>query len=482
MDRELAQSLVDHCLGAGASYVEVRQQRTRRQDLTVKDGQVGPLSDGESLGLGVRVLVDGAWGFGSAQQLSEAGGLAAADSALALARAAARQGMGGVTLSPLEASQGTYRTRVRIDPLELKLQDKLEPLTEAEERLRGAGIDEIRSTLAKASFRREDRLLVTSEGCDIYQELTESGAMMQATAVAGGDMQVRSYPNGRSGLHRTAGFEVIEQLDLPSHAQRVAEEAHQLVHAEQCPSGLLPAIIDGTQMALQIHESVGHPTELDRVLGSEVSLAGDSFMTPDLLDTLQFGTADVTLRADATYPGGLGTYGYDDEGVPAADVVLVRDGTFCGYQSSREDAARLGVCSSGAGRAVGPNHIPLVRMSNICLDPGDWSLDEMMAEAGDGIYLEGIKTGSIDQKRLNFQFGPELGRLIVDGAPGPLVKNPVYSGTTVEFWNSCLGVGTSDLWQMWAIPTCGKGQPGQTARVGHGSAPALFADLRLGVD
>ncbi len=481
MDRELARIVIEECLARGADYADVRLQKTLRQELNVRDGKVGPVSDSEDLGLGIRVLVDGAWGFGSSPVLSRDRAMDAVTEALALARAARRHGGAGVRLSPEEPGVGSYETPLVQDPFSMDLEEKLEPLLLADQLLRGEGVDEVRTSRASAVFRREERLLLTSEGADVFQTLTESGGSLSAVAVGGGDMQVRSYPNGRSGLHRTGGFELLEELDLPSHAGRVARESRELVYAHPCPAADQPLVIDGSMMALQIHESVGHPVELDRVMGREVSMAGDSFLTPDLLGNLQFASEAATLRADATCPGGLGTYGWDDEGVLAQDVSLVDRGIFTGYLSSRDSASLLDQKSSGASRAVNYNHIPLVRMTNVNLDPGDWSIDEMMKEASNGLYVEGTKSGSIDQKRLNFQFGPEMGREIVDGSPGKMVKNPVYTGTTVEFWNGCLGIGNRDEWQIWGIPSCGKGQPGQTARVSHGSAPVLFDRVRVGV-
>ena len=223
-----------------------------------------------------------------------------------------------------------------------------------------------------------------------------------AVAVSEGEMQQRSYPNSFGRHQGTAGYEFVQQWDLPGNARRMGEEVVALLSAPQCPSGVTTIILDGPQLGLQIHESCGHPIELDRVFGTEAAFAGTSFLTPDKLNTFRYGSEIVNLTADATIPGGLGTFGYDDEGVPAQRVNVVRDGTFVGYLSSRETAARLGMpASGGAMRASGWNRIPLIRMTNISLMPGDWTLDALIEDTKDGIYMETNKSFSIDQQRVN---------------------------------------------------------------------------------
>jgi len=251
--------------------------------------------------------------------------------------------------------------------------------------------------------------------------------------------------------------------------------------AEQCPQGTKDIIIHDSQLALQIHESCGHPIELDRVFGQEASYAGTSFLTPEKKGTFQYGSDKVTIYADATIPGGLGSFGYDDEGVPAQRTLIVDKGVFKNYLSSRETAHELGELSSGAMRADGWNRIPIIRMTNINLDPGDWSLDEMIKDTKDGIYMETNKSWSIDDKRLNFQFGVEMAYEIKDGSLGRMLKNANYTGITYEFWRSCDAVAGEDEWHLWGLPNCGKGEPGQTAHVGHGAAPARFRNVKVGV-
>jgi TldD protein len=275
---------------------------------------------------------------------------------------------------------------------------------------------------------------------------------------------------------------MVRAWNLLENAPRVASEAAALLTAAPCPSGLRDVILDGSQVGLQVHESCGHPTELDRVLGTEANYAGLSFLTLDKLRTLRYGSEHVTLQADAVSPGGLGTFGFDDEGVPAQRWNLVDRGLFTGYLTSRETAGAIGEKSSrGCMRAEGWRNLPLIRMVNVSLMPGTWKLDDLIADTENGIFMDVNRSWSIDQYRYNFQFGTEAGWEIKNGKRGRLLKNPTYQGMTVEFWNSCDAICDRDHWVLWGIPSCGKGQPGQTMGTGHGGAPARFRNVRVGV-
>jgi TldD protein len=274
----------------------------------------------------------------------------------------------------------------------------------------------------------------------------------------------------------------VRAMRLVEEAPRVAEEAEALLAAPPCPEGRRTLILDGGQLALQVHESCGHPIELDRVLGMELSYAGDSFLTLDKLDAFQYGSREVNIVADATAPGGLGTFGWDDEGVPAQRTPIVEAGRFVGYLSSRETAPAVGRTSSGSMRASGWHRIPLIRMTNVNLLPGAaGSLEDLIADTDDGLFLATNKSWSIDNKRLNFQFGAEVAREIKGGKLGQLYKNATYTGITPEFWGACDAVCGPEAWRLWGTPNCGKGEPSQTARVGHGVAPARFRNVQVGV-
>jgi TldD protein len=301
-------------------------------------------------------------------------------------------------------------------------------------------------------------------------------------------MQQRSYPNSFGRHQGTAGYEFVQQWDLAGNARRMGEEAVALLSAPQCPGGVTTLILDGPQLALQVHESCGHPIELDRVFGTEAAYAGTSFLTPDKYGTFRYGSELVNLTADAVTPTGLGTFGYDDEGVPAQRTDIVRNGTFVGYLTSRETATQLHrlrpdapTRSNGSMRADGWDRIPLIRMTNVSLQPGQWTLDDLIADTDEGIYMITNKSWSIDDRRLNFQFGTELAYEIKDGRLGGMLKNATYTGITPEFWGSCDAICDADHWHVWGTPNCGKGQPGQVAHTGHGAAPARFRNVRVGV-
>jgi TldD protein len=273
----------------------------------------------------------------------------------------------------------------------------------------------------------------------------------------------------------------VEALRLQDHAERVGGEAERLLYAKLCPAKRTTLILDSSQLALQVHESVGHPIELDRILGTEASYAGTSFLKPEMVGEFRYGSEKVNIVADATLAGGLGTFGYDDEGIQAQRVPIILGGILVGLLTSRETAHLLGKESNGTTRADGWNRIPLIRMTNINLEPGDWTLEQIISETEEGVYLSTNRSWSIDDKRINFQFGTEIGWEIKAGRLGEMVKNPTYTGITPRFWNSCDAVANQDHWQMWGTPNCGKGEPGQVAHVGHGAAPARFRDVQVGV-
>jgi TldD protein len=328
---------------------------------------------------------------------------------------------------------------------------------------------------------RVEKTFASSEGSYIQQTIVETGGGIECTAVSESEVQKRSYPNS-FGRHQGArGYELITEIDMPANGERIAEEAIALLAAKQCPSGVTTLILGATQLALQVHESCGHPIELDRVFGAEASFAGTSFLTTEKLGDFRYGSDIVNISADATVPGGLGTFGYDDEGVPAQNKPIVRHGQFVGYLTDREHAAILGQESGGAARASGWNRIPIIRMTNINLEPGSWTLADLIADTSDGIYMEMNKSWSIDDKRLNFQFGTELAYEIKGGKLGALLKNATYTGMTPQFWGSCDAICNKDHWNVWGTANCGKGQPMQVAHVGHGAAPARFRNVRVGV-
>ena len=336
-------------------------------------------------------------------------------------------------------------------------------------------------TRAATEITRTKKIFASSEGSYIEQTLVETGCGIEATAVGNGEVQNRSYPNSVGRHMGTEGWEFVQRYDLPGNARRIAEEAAALLQAKPCPSGVRTIILDGSQTALQVHESCGHPIELDRVFGAEAAFAGTSFLTTDKLGVFRYGSELVNMTIDATIPGGLGTFGFDDEGVPAQRVEVVKGGIFTGYLTSRETAAKLGERSNGAARASGWDRLPLIRMTNVNLEPGPWTLNDLIADTDDGIYLQTNRSWSIDDRRLNFQFGTEIAWEVKGGKLGDMIKNATYTGITPEFWGSCDAICGGDDWVVWGTPNCGKGQPEQVGHVGHGAAPARFRNVRVGV-
>lgn len=480
--RDLAIRAMNAAQQAGASYVDVRVMERTTEGIEVKNGRVEGVSSEESRGFNVRVIVNGAWGFASSALLEFAEAERVAQQAVQIAHASALVPGEAIQLSALATQKGSYRTPMRVDPFSVPLNQKVQLLLDADAAMRS--VKGVSLTNAHMQYAREHKFFVSSEGSEIEQELFETGAAISASAVDAdtNEIQTRSYPNSFGRQAGTVGYEFIEAMDLVSHGMRVGEEAVQLLTAPQCPSGIMTVILDGPQTALQIHESCGHPIELDRVLGYEAGFVGKSFLTTDKLNSnYRYGSDVVNIFADATIPGALGTFGWDDEGVPAQRTPIVTNGIFTGYLTSRDTAPLIGLSSNGSVRADGWNRLPMIRMTNVSLEPGTWTLADMIADTDDGIYMSINKSWSIDDRRLNFQFGVEMAYEIKNGKLGQLYKNATYTGITPQFWGSCDAVGGPSEWTVWGTPNCGKGEPMQVMRTGHGAAPARFRNVQVGV-
>jgi TldD protein len=474
--RDLCAAAVDAATGAGAEYADARVVIKRDQLVATKNGRVERLTDTESEGIGVRVLVKGAWGFACDRRLSSEGARDAALRACAFARAAS--GRHSRELAPLTVASGTHRSRVVRDPFAISLADKVDHCLRADEALAGPEIV-MRQAMVRA--QREHKLLLTSEGTEVEQELVECGAGIDCGAARDGLFQMRSFPSAHVGSSSQAGWEYVESLNLIGEAPRLAEEAAALLAADECPSGVTTVVLDADQVALQVHESVGHPTELDRVYGTEASYAGTSFLKPDDLGSLRYGSELMNITTDPTTEGGLGSFAFDDEGVPAERAPIVEGGLLTGFLTSRETAARIGAGNGGSMRADGWNRMPLVRMTNLHLEPDEGTLDDLLEDVDDGIYMETNRSWSIDDKRLNFQFGTQIAWEIKNGKRDRMLRDATYTGITPEFWGSLDAVAGRDSWRMYGLTNCGKGQPGQGAHVSHGAAPARFRNVQVGV-
>lgn len=457
-----------------ADYGDIRIVESETEHIKVRNGVVESIMKATEIGFGVRVLKNAGWGFASSANLTAGEINLRIKEALSIAQASASVSSSSVVLAPVQVHRNKYYSPCKIDPFSVALGDKINLLLATDHILRQNA--RIKLTNLTLIFIRTRKFFGSTEGSLIEQQTIESGGAVAAYAMKDGEVQRRSFEN-----FHTAGYEFVESLDFTSRAEGIREEAVMLLDAPQCPSESATVVIGAQQMVLQVHESCGHPTELDRVLGTEASYAGTSFLTLDRLDKLRYGSDKVNIYADATVEGGLGTFGYDDEGVPAQRLPLVKEGMFVGYLSSRETATVIRRPSSGAMRADGWNRIPLIRMTNINLEPGDWELDALLADSEGGVLLDTNRSWSIDDRRLNFQFGTEVAWRIKNGRPAELYKNATYAGITPVFWNNCDAVGNAKTWALWGVPNCGKGEPGQTAHVGHGTAPARFRNVQIGV-
>ena len=479
--KQLALEALDAALPSGVTYADTRVVEIRDREVSTKNGKAGHVSSSLSMGLAIRVLAGGCWGFAATDDLSHDGIHSAASLALEIARAGTLAKEHDITLAPEEKYEATWVSPVRVDPFTIPVDRNVALLLEVDRELRrNPGI-----TLAEGalSFECRRQVFASSLGSLIDQTRYVTGAGYTALSYKDGEIQKRSFPNSFGGQHQLKGYELIHELKLLENAPRVAEEAVALHSADQCPEGPADLILDSSQIALQVHESIGHPIELDRVLGSEANYAGMSFLTLDKLNRLRYGSPIVNAVCDARleHGPGLGTFTFDDEGVPAQSADIIRDGQFVGYMTSRETAAAVGMArSNGTMRATGWSRLPLIRMTNVSLMPGEQSLEEVFAGVDRAIYLETNRSWSIDDKRYNFQFGCEIAWEIRNGKRARMLKNPTYSGITTEFWNSCAAIANRDHWTLWGVPNCGRGQPEQVMGTGHGASPARFHNIKIG--
>ena len=476
LGREWAATALDAARAAGADYADVRVVEELAESIDVRDDRVEGVSRTSSRGVGVRVLVGGAWGFAATNDPSSL--RAVADRAVAIARASGTVPADPVRLDDTPPPGGTYVTPHERNPFDVPLAEKIDLLRATTAAGREAtGIEYVEAT---TDAWQRTTLYRATDGGWFDQTVVQVGGGLRGTALGEGELQRRSYPNSFRGQFTCGGWEDVLRVDLPGHARSACDEAVALLTAPELPhNDDTTLLIESSQLALQVHESVGHPTELDRIFGMERAFAGTSWVSADDRGRLRYGSPLVTILADATTPGALGTFGYDDEGVPAGTAPIIVEGMLEGFLTNRETAALLGERSNGTARADSWNAIPLIRMNNVSLQPGDaGSLDDLVADTDDGVLLATNRSWSIDDKRLNFQFGCEAAYEVRHGRLGRLYRNPTYSGRTPVFWNACDALGSD--WVVWGVPNCGKGQPMQTARVAHGAPTGRFRGVTTG--
>jgi len=476
---DLLQDLVAKAEGR-CTYAEARQVHRRSEHASVLNGDVEEVAAGESEGIGVRVRIGGRWGFAATRDISAAGAEDALARALAIAEAQPAAAEAPLA-SAGEPARGHWEGRCEQDPFAVSLDDRLAHLFEAEEPMRGD--ERVVRTWAGCAAIRTTKAFASTEGAACTQVLTECGGGIQAVAVGDGELQVRSYPSSHGGHVAAAGWEHLVGLDLKAQAARAADEAVALLTAPVCPEQVTTLVIHAEQVALQVHESIGHALELDRILLGEASYAGTSFVGAADLGSLRYGSEHLNVTADATSAGGLGSFGWDDEGVAAKRTPLIERGVLRAALSNRESAAAIGLdASGGCARADGFARQPIVRMTNVNLEPGDaGSLADLIAATDHGLYVENNRSWSIDDRRWQFQFACEVGREIRNGELGRLLRNPSYAGITPRFWGSMDAVCSPAHWRLYGLMNCGKGEPGQGMHVSHGAAPARFRDVQVGV-
>lgn len=475
--KEFAELIIDYLEGLKVDYADVRIVETREESIRVEVGELTSISSSTSLGFGVRVLKNGRWGFASSHDLSVKEAHRVAREAYEIALSSSLIPGRDISLSEEEIYVGEYKTPIVEDPFKISLEEKIGLLLRIDEVLRRDS--KVKETLSELSFTHMKKYFASTEGARICQEIYYSGGGYRVTVSSNGEVQRRSYP-ADFGNYSTAGYEFIRSMRLLEEAERIREEALALLKAPPAPEGEMDLILGTHQLAMQIHESIGHAVEFDRILGYETSYAGRSFLSIDKLGKFKYGSPLLNVVQDATTPGGLGTFGYDDEGVKAQRRYIIKEGILKGFLTSRETAVQIGERSSGTMRAESWSYMPLIRMTNINLEPGEWTLEEIIEDTRDGILMDFNRSWSIDQWRLNFQFGTEIAWRVRRGKVGEILKNAIYTGITPKFWASMDRVASREYWRLWGFPNCGKGEPGQLAQVGHGTPPARFRKVKVG--
>ena len=474
---EVADAALKAAAGLGATYADIRINRYRRESISTREQQVQNVSRSMSYGFGLRVLVNGAWGFAASNVVEPAAARAAAEQAVAIAKANAMLATRKVTLAEADPVVATWTSAFKKDPFEVPLEDKIAFLLKLNKTALVPGVSFVTSQIL---FADEQKYFASSEGSRITQRLIRTYPQFQTTATdrASGDFQSRPVVDRAKLL----GYEYVEEYPWLADAEKAGHEVVEKLKSRPVAPGRYDIVVDPSQLFLAIHESVGHSTELDRALGYEANMAGTSFIKPADAGRLRFGSNIVNLVGDRTQPGGLATTGYDDEGVKSEAWHIVRDGMFVDWQTTRELAPLVGQKRShGCLHSDSWASVPFPRMPNVSLQPAqqDITLDNLFADIKRGLFIEGRGVSSIDQQRYNFQFGGAIIREIRDGKLGAMVKDAAYQSRTPDFWASCDGVGGPATYRLWGTAADGKGEPGQTNQVSHGCPPARFRNITV---
>src|ERR1700674_59442 len=474
-----AAQVLDTAAASGAEYADVQFWHARAERMFVRNGVVRGVSSNASDGYAVRALYQGSWGFAGSDRYDKQGLDAAAARAVSIAKSSARVSDRIRAITPTDKYVDTYATPVTKAPTTVSLSQRADHLLAAEKNLHVA--KNVVAGYAYMTFWVTDKEFYSSAGSAIAQRIVQSGAGCGATAIGkDGEAETRGGP-GDFGLFQAGGYEVVQRADLLNNAPRYGNEAVQLCEEPALPTMTTDLILHGNVLNLQMHESIGHPLELDRSLGWEANFSGVSWATVDKVGSLKYGSDLMTVYCDNTLPLGLATVGYDDEGTKPQRVTLIEHGILRAFLSSRDTAAQTSLPQTASVRAQDWASVPMVRMSNIMLAPGEGSLDSIIADTKAGVLVEGIRSWSIDDHRLNFQFGPQIAWEIKEGKRGRILRKPTYTGITPRFWASMDRVAGPEEFVAWGTPNCGKGEPEQAGRTAHACSHARFAGVSVGV-
>ena len=474
--KDLAELALDTAKSKGASYADIRICRYRNQYIFGRDRRIETVADTEDIGFGVRAIVNGAWGFASSYLLEKEEIQRIAAMAVEVARASSRLLKQPVELAPEPAYQDHWQSPIQKNPFKIPMEKKIDLVLRINEEM--LKVDGIKVAMTYLMFNEMWKYFASTDGSFIEQDLIYTYPQSTAVAVAAGDSQTRSI----QVPPEQKGYELIESLDWIEKARKAAEEAVQKVKAKQAAAGKMDIIVMPSQLCLTMHESIGHATELDRALGWEADYAGTTFVTLDKLGKLKFGSPLMNIVGDKIFPSALGTAGYDDDGVKARRFDIIKEGNFVGYQTTRELARFVNEKESkGCAFADSWSSFPMQRMPNIWLKPGDkpLPLDQLISDTKEGLLFDGMGSFSIDHQRYNFQFGGDAVWEIKNGKVGDMVKNVAYQSKTTDFWGSLDAICSKEYWENWGVFGCGKGEPPQSARMGHGSAPARFRQVNI---
>ncbi len=484
MSTKLIEKTIKLISSRDIEYGDVRFAVIRRQRVTARQGRFGGLHESRETGLGVRVLVDGAWGFAATTDISESGMKKVVREALANAGSQNIMKQYGIELVKEPAHKAKWQTPFKHDPWEIPSSEKRDFVVAMDSKIRAKFKGpETLSTLTQMEFFSKDQIFASTKGSRIEQQLFRSSAYSELKLFHKGRRIRRSFPGPTGGNYQGAGYEAALELDWKGAAPRLIEEARQGLYAPDVPEGKMDLILKGSLMALQIHETIGHAVELDRVYGYEDNLGGRTYLKPENLRTVQVGSPIVNFTGSDLRMNirGAGTMKYDDEGVLAKRTELIQNGLFVGYLTSRETAQMLGLSrSNGCAVAASALDYPLVRMTNVSLLPGKSSLKSMIESTDEGILMDNESSWSIDDERASFQISAEVGWQIKRGKIKGMFRHPVFSGRSIDFWRSCDAIAGAKEWVLWGFADCTKGAPPQLAYVSHGASPARFRGIQVG--